>query len=109
MIWVVDGTRRKNDLDKFNAGATYFKQSKMPNVFFVPYPEEVMPKDWLGSKEIVILDFNGTSNDVRSSKQQLAMLWRPKGKPLIQCMYITKHTLISWITKGDLVELLREL
>jgi len=109
MIWVVDGTRRKNDLDKFNAGATYFKQSKMPNVFFVPYPEEVMPKDWLGSKEIVILDFNGTSNDVQSSKQQLAMLWRPKGKPLIQCMYITKHTLISWITKGDLVALLREL
>lgn len=108
MIWVVDGTRRKNDLDKFNAGTKYFKQSKMHNVFFVPYPDEVLPKVWMGSKEFVIIDFNGTSNDVHSSKQQLAMLWRPKGKSLMQCMYITKHILISWIINGELVEVLRE-
>ena len=105
MIWIVDGTRRKTDLDRFNAGTSYFKQSKMPNVFFVPYPEEVLSKDWLGSKEIVILDFNGESIN---PSQQLFMFWRPKGKPQMQCMILLKSDLIGLILGGDLLTVLKE-
>jgi hypothetical protein len=105
MIWIVDGTRRKTDLGRFNAGTSYFKQSKMPNVFFVPYPEEVLSKDWLGSREIVILDFNGESKD---PLQKLFMFWRPRGKPQMQCMTLLKHDLVEWIRSGDLLTVLKE-
>jgi hypothetical protein len=87
MIWIVDGTRRKSDLNRYKAGARYFNRSKMPNVFYVPYPEEVMPKEWFESKEIVIIDFNGKSLNLQ---QKLVMFWRPKGKPLMQCMILLK-------------------
>lgn len=105
MIWIVDSTRRKTDLDRFNAGTSYFKQSKMPNVFFVPYPEEVLSKDWLGSKEIVILDFNGESIN---PSQQLFMFWKPKGKPQMQCMILLKSDLVGWINSGDLISVIHE-
>lgn len=104
MIWIVDGTRRKTDLDRFNAGTKYFKRTQMPNVFFVPYPEEVLSKEWLGSKEIVILDFNGESIN---PSQQLFMFWRPKGKPQMQCMSLFKSDLLEWIKSGDLISVLR--
>jgi hypothetical protein len=81
----------------------------MAHVFFVPFPEKVLAKEWLASKKIVFLDFNGTSSNIHPSNKQLLMFWRPKGKLLMQCMYITKHTLIIWITNGELVALLREL
>ena len=105
MIWIVDGTRRKTDLGRFNAGISYLKQSKMPNVFFVPYPEEVLSKDWWGSREIVILDFNGESKD---PLRKLFMFWRPKGKPQMQCMILLKHDLVEWIRSGDLISVLHE-
>jgi hypothetical protein len=106
MIWIVDGTRRKTDLEKFNAGTKYFKRTPMPNVFFVPYPEKVLSKDWLGSKEIVILDFNGESiNPV----QQLFMFWTPKGKPQMQCMILLKSDLVGWINSGELICVLQGL
>jgi competence protein CoiA len=104
MIWIVDGTRRKTDLEKFNAGTRYFKRTPMPNVYFVPYLEEVLSKEWLGSKEIVILDFNGESI---VPNQRLAMFWRPKGKPQMQCMILLKSDLLEWIKSGDLISVLR--
>jgi hypothetical protein len=105
MIWIVDGTRRKTDLDRFNAGTKYFKRTQMPNVFFVPYPEEVLSKDWLGSREIVILDFNGESIN---PSQQLFMFLRPKGKPQLQCMILLKSDLLEWIRSGELISVLHE-
>ena len=105
MIWIVDGTRRKSDLNRYKAGARYFNRSKMPNVVYVPYPEEVMPKEWSESKEIVIIDFNGESQNLQ---QKLVMFWRPKGKPLMQCMILLKSELVSWIKNGELVALLKE-
>jgi hypothetical protein len=104
MIWIVDGTRRKTDLDRFNAGTKYFKRTQMPNVFFVPYPEEVLSKDWLGSKEIVILDFNGESIN---PSQQLFMFWKPQGKPRMRCMILLKSDLLEWIKSGELISVLR--
>ena len=106
MIWIVDGTRRKTDLEKFYAGTKYFERTQIPNFFFVPYPEKVLSKDWLGSKEIVILDFNGESiNPIR----KLAMLWRPMGMPLMQCMNFSKLDFLMYIKSGELMNLLLQL
>jgi hypothetical protein len=65
----------------------------------------VLSKEWLGSKEIVILDLNGESIN---SSQQLFMFWRPKGKPQMQCMILLKSDLIGLILGGDLLTVLKE-
>ena len=48
IIWIVDCTRRKTDLEKFNAGTKYFNRTKMPNVYFVPHPEKVLSNEVVG-------------------------------------------------------------
>jgi competence protein CoiA len=101
MIWIVDGTRRKTDLRKFNSGTKFFKRTPIPNVFFVPYPEEVLQKNWLGSKEIVILDFNGDSPNPNT---HLYMFWRPKGRPLMRCMLLVKSDIVGFIRSGELID-----
>lgn len=105
MIWIVDGTRIKTDFEKFNAGTKYFKRTPMSNLFFVPNPEKVLSKDWLGSNEIVILDFNGESIN---PNQQLFMLWTPKGKPQMQCMVFLKSDLVGWISSGELIAVIQD-
>jgi hypothetical protein len=108
MIWVVDGTRRKMDYKKFDSGKKSLARSTMANVYFVPNPDKILPNDWMDSKEIVILDFNGISNHEHPSKQHLAMFWLLKGESLMRCMQITKFDLISWIIRGELFALLEE-
>jgi len=109
MIWILDGTRRKNDLTRFNRGAAFFRGTKMPNVFFVPYPEEIIPKEWLDSTKPIIFDFNQMTDEPNGTRnQKLAMVWKPKGKPKTQCMFISKYDLINWIISGDLITVLKE-
>jgi ssDNA-binding Zn-finger/Zn-ribbon topoisomerase 1 len=108
MIWVVDGTRRKMDYRKFDSGRKSLTRTPMANVYFVLYPEKILPNDWLDSKEIVILDFNGISNHEHPSKQQLAMFWLPKGESLMRCKQIPKFDVISLVASGALWRLLNE-
>jgi hypothetical protein len=108
IIWVVDGTRRKMDYRKFDSGRKSLTRTPMAKVYNVPYPEKILPNDWLDSKKIVILDFNGTSKQEHPSKQQLAMFWLSKGESLMRCMQITKFDVISWVSSGELLAVLNE-
>ena len=108
IIWVVDGTRRKMDYRKFDSGRKSLTRTPMAKVYNVPYPEKILPNDWLDSKEIVILDFNGISNHEHPSKQHLAMFWLPKGESLMRCMQTTKFDMISLVASGALWRLLNE-
>lgn len=108
IIWVVDGTRRKMDYRKFDSGRKSLTRTPMAKVYNVPYPEKILPNDWLDSKKIVILDFNGTSKQEHPSKQQLAMFWLSKGESIMRCMQITKFDVISWVSSGELLAVLNE-
>lgn len=69
MVWVVNGTRLKNDFPRFVKGQ-YLRQF-MNNVefFLVPCPEKCFPASWLQSVAPVIFDFRDVaaidSSDVR--------------------------------------------
>lgn len=104
MIWIVDGTRRKRDIIKFEKGFKTFQKTNMRNVFYIPFPEESIPKDWLFSEKIVIFDFN----HYPSVGLPLAMVWKPKNTSMLQCMLINKMALINLITTDDFLKVLEE-
>lgn len=65
MNWVVDGTRLKNDYEKFSKAQKRYilpikiKQYTVGKVFTILYPEDSLPKSWLNSNVPVIFDFKG--------------------------------------------------
>ncbi|MCX2679377.1 hypothetical protein OOZ15_05425 [Galbibacter sp. EGI 63066] len=63
MLWVVDGTRLKRDYPRFRKGIQNFKRTNQQGFFFVDFPDEVFPKNWIDSSVPVIFDFLGLSAD----------------------------------------------
>ena len=61
MIWVVDGTRLKNDYPRFRKGPDNFRRTNKQGYFLLHFPEEYFPKNWLDSNAPVIFDFLGTA------------------------------------------------
>lgn len=63
MLWVVDGTRLKNDYLRFCRGINnlFFRKTSNNNVFIAEFPEEIFPANWLESSVPVIFDFLGLS------------------------------------------------
>jgi len=61
MIWVVDGTRLKRDYLRFRKNADNFRGTNTQGFFFVDFPDEVFPANWLDSSVPVIFDFRDTS------------------------------------------------
>ena len=60
MVWVVDGTRLKRDYPRFLKGQKdSFKYTDIKNSFFVDYPDECFPSEWIESLVPVIFDFKG--------------------------------------------------
>ncbi|MBI1328222.1 MAG: competence protein [Alphaproteobacteria bacterium] len=61
MVWVVDGTRLKRDYQRFFKGKSAFRTTNIKGFFFVAYPEECFPANWLQSSVPVFFDFRGVS------------------------------------------------
>ena len=59
MVWVVDGTRLKRDYPRFRKGIESFRRTNKQGFYFVDFPDEVFPTNWLGSSVPIILDFQG--------------------------------------------------
>jgi competence protein CoiA len=59
MIWIVDGTRLKRDIPRFNKAKEDFVQILKPKVFGIEFADECFPKIWLNSSVPVIFDFGG--------------------------------------------------
>lgn len=61
MVWIVDGTRLQRDYPRFLKGIQNFKRTNQQGFFFVDFPGEVFPKNWIESSVPVIFDFLGLS------------------------------------------------
>ncbi len=71
MVWVVDGTRLKNDYKRFLNGMEYYHLTNQ-NDIQIDAPELLFPSSWIGSAVPVIFDFWGNEsidnpNDIRNS------------------------------------------
>lgn len=56
MVWVVDGSRLKNDYKRFIKTASNFYRIKK-GLFRVNYPEDCFPNSWLESSVPIVFDF----------------------------------------------------
>lgn len=80
MIWVVDGTRLKNDYPRFLKGkeSLFFTKTKNNNIYIVEFPDDVFPVDWLDSSVPVIFDFLGLSTDETDENRNTLWCLVPK-------------------------------
>lgn len=62
MVWVVDGTRLKNDFTRFQKRLGDFRLTKEKGCYIVDSPEKCLPVSWLDSSVPVVLDFKGTES-----------------------------------------------
>ncbi|WP_130855680.1 competence protein CoiA [Olivibacter jilunii] len=72
MVWVVDGTRLKNDYTRFFSRKDDFQEIKEA-VFCVAFPDEHFPTAWSYSTVPIIFDFRGTEsiNDPKDMRNHL--------------------------------------
>ena len=59
MLWVVDGTRLKNDRPRIDANLRGWRQLEEGFVEQAGWPDEFMPKKWLNAEAPVLFDFDG--------------------------------------------------
>ncbi|AVH45661.1 competence protein CoiA [Agrobacterium tumefaciens] len=75
MIWVVDGTRLKNDIPRFMRGTSDLRGAVRPGYFMTRWPNECFPKPWIGSSKPVFFDFGGHDEDPQTTMAARGSLW----------------------------------
>jgi hypothetical protein len=111
MIWVVDGTRLKNDYKRLLKGKDNFRNTGNKGIYFVSFPEECFPSAWLGSPVPVIFDFRGAEsiNDLNDMRNSLYCLFPKRfgSESILVAMsheFFIKHT-----TNGELKNLMENI
>lgn len=57
MVWIVDGTRRKRDFEKFCRCLNYVYTIPNTNIYVLKYSFHNLPKEWMKSNVPVVFDF----------------------------------------------------
>lgn len=65
MLWVIDGTRLKNDYTKFQNGTfELIGKPAEPALFFCHNPQSAIPKMWRNSNVPILFDFLGLEENI---------------------------------------------
>lgn len=96
MIWVVDGTRLERDYIRFSKGLSYFRSTRKKGFYFVDFPSEVFPKNWLNSEFPVIFDFSGLSTTEQDKIKNILWCLLPKKD--------SPETIVMGLIKKDFVD-----
>ena len=75
MVWVVDGTRLKRDYPRFLKGKDNISPTGVNGSFFIDFPDEVFPSDWIESSVPVIFDFRGIEEQKEPTDVIRNILW----------------------------------
>lgn len=105
MVWVVDGTKKKRDFDRFKNRIGQFKLTNKRGMYLVDNPENCFPDRWLDSKVTVIFDFKGIeeglhARDIRNNLYALMPGTSPDGRALLIC--ISRAKFIASVKAGTL-------
>lgn len=103
IVWVVDGTRLKNDYKRFLKGQKIFRRTNKQGYFFVDFPDESFPTAWLGSSVPVIFDFLGTEliNDHKDLKNHLYCLFPKRNERETILTIISRESFINNTINGE--------
>lgn len=75
MVWVVDGTRLKSDVPRFNKGAIFSLTSIGEGYFITSRPEECFPTKWLNRRAPVLFDFEAMAAFQKGKPVEGSLLW----------------------------------
>jgi len=103
MVWVVDGTRLKNDYKRLIKGKNQSRSEKQ-GVFLVDFPDECFPSAWLESSAPVVFDFQDIDSidDLKDERNYLYCLLPVKmvGGAAILTVW-ARDVFIDYIINGD--------
>lgn len=104
MIWIVDGSRLKNDYPRFRKAVSNFRKTDKQGHFLVHFPEEYLPSNWLDSTVPVIFDFRGDEipEEPKDLRHHLYYLYPKKNGTLSLLAIISRNSLINDIISGEL-------
>lgn len=107
MVWIVDGTRLKNDFKRLLKGKEgNFRNTGNKGIYLVSFIDECFPKAWLNSSVPIVFDFRGTEsiNDINDMRNSLFCLYPSRiGQEsilitLTHDFFIEKTTNGEWLT-----------
>lgn len=103
MVWVVDGTRLKNDYPRFFKSIKKFQHTDKKGIFKVDNPEDVFPANWLNSSVPVVFDFKGlqTFEDKDDYRNKLYCLFPKRIRHSIVIAEFTPKAFIKSTIEGD--------
>jgi hypothetical protein len=106
MLWVVDGTRLKNDYPRFLRGKENFRLTNKKNYFIVDFPEKSFPAAWVDSSVPVIFDFKGivNINYAYDWRYPLYYLFPKLNERQSMIAIISRESFIKCILKDELIK-----
>lgn len=108
IIWVVDGTRLKNDIPRFLKEKDRMEKTHMPGVFLTNFPSNCFHKAWRERPKIVIFDFEGVNKENRIKEEGSVWCLLPgevKGRAVVICL--AKKDFVDYVHSNKLIESLR--
>lgn len=110
LVWVVDGTRLKNDYPRFAKKKGTFSEVKK-GIFQVASPEKCFPSAWLDSSAPVVFDFysnEATSEFNEISQSILYCLLPVKIEGCVRVAIFTRTTFVNTVINGEWLRRIRE-
>ncbi len=103
MVWVIDGTRLKNDYPRFLQARNSFRRTHHPAIFHVDIMAECFPSAWIGSDVPVVFDFKGTVtiDDPRDPRHHLYCLLPKKDSRYALLTILTRRYFIDKTISGE--------
>lgn len=75
MVWIVDATRLKRDLPRFNKNANHHFRDVGNGYFISLFPEECFPQNWVNRTVPVLFDFEALSGFRDGKSLEGSLLW----------------------------------
>jgi competence protein CoiA len=100
MLWVVDGSRLKRDLQRFLGRTSSFAAILKKGLYVTPFPDEVFPRSWLSCSVPVFLDFekaNGISQESRYVTRPLWCLLPGRVFRRAVVLAVSRESFVRWI------------
>jgi len=100
MIWIVDGTRLKNDYKRFLQNVNSHSQFVQQGMFLVGSPGECFPSEWVTSSVPVVFDFQVTNSEQNIEIPLYCLLPNRIGARAVLTIW-ARNVFLNTIINGD--------
>jgi competence protein CoiA len=108
MIWVVDGSRLKNDFTRFVSGLNSLRKTSSSGLFTLQTPRELFPSSWTECTATVAFDFRGggSTESVSTLKNKIICLLPQHHQRVRFVLVLTREDFVEFLSNDELLEFL---